>query len=242
MVGVETTKSSIFLKGWKLKLHDFPPSHFGFSHYFLEKNTVTGYMGGIFCWNMSTEESPVRFIFFSIRFFFGDLNLDSISKLPRNNTAFWNLFSGNGFFLGFLLLKLRCWNCKTCGVFFFVCQTSRGWRCLEKTRCLLPLFVIARVSIHPLILEASDRVVEKFSASDEAWRSGTPNQERFFGPERVEQKCNKIGLQVGSHQLDVTLTLVTALSWGFWCTERKQLARLWVWENMRCCNILCAFL
>ena len=31
------------------------------------------------------------------------------------------------------------------------------------------------VLIHPLI-EASDRVVEKFSASDEAWRFGTPKK------------------------------------------------------------------
>ena len=34
--------------------------------------------------------------------FFGDLNLEfAFSKLPRNNTAFWNLFSGHVFFLDF---------------------------------------------------------------------------------------------------------------------------------------------
>ena len=65
-------------------------------------------------------------------------------------------------------------------------------------------------TIYYLILEASDRVVEKFSASDEAWRFGTPNQKQIFWPKkRVTEKgdpTKALTPKKGSQQLDGDMT------------------------------------
>lgn len=121
-------------------------------------------------------------VFFSIPFLLRPKFGVCVSKLPRNNTAFWNLFSGHVFFLGFLLVETVLLKLENGGVEVEGAWRRRGASC----RCNRHRFWVR--TIHYLILEASDRVVEKFSASDEAWRFGTPNQKQIFWPRKGNRK------------------------------------------------------
>ena len=52
-----------------------------------------------------------RMMFFPSVFLSPKFGSSVATKLPRNNTAFWNLFSGHVFFFWFDSLKRCCWNC-----------------------------------------------------------------------------------------------------------------------------------